>query len=463
MSFRRQKWGKARNPKTVEYASYLARCSEDTAVAWLQTHRHLSTQDLITERHLRWNFDDQPEWDQLLDGVLYLRRSKAINSALARYGTRPMCQLLLKRHPTKSDTINLAANPFGPHWDLIDSSHDKDVLRAVIQNPALSLEAMGVTLDAKRIGFGGDRKQRGLTPDEIALRLFFLGGNERFIGAARGAPQKEDSSPEYIGFPWADLKKRLGELIMELPIQANTCVALSEALQHFGAGLHNQIKLDDPIAAIERWRFDPPTGSVIGELGSFMGQEAFSSTVMTVIASAAIPGTKEWMHTEHHEAFGGFCHNVRALGSYEGIYPEDLLTEQFEERVKAWKAKETEGHSSMRGSPNPLWSNEHMWMTRERRRVVRHYTDWYGDYESHRILDQRLAYLLEKYPHAEREPVENEHVEAQPEHSLLGLRQDLGILYQRVNEIQRSQIPNWLALLGFLVLGGLTAVLAIAF
>ena len=155
MSFRRKKWGKARHPKTVEYASYLARCPDDAAVSWLKKHRHLSTEDLITERHLRWKFDDQPEWDQLLDGVLYLRRSKAINSALARYGTRPICDLLLKRHPTKSDTINLASNPFGPLGPLIGSSQDKDVLRAVIQNPAISLEMMGAILDAKRAGFGG--------------------------------------------------------------------------------------------------------------------------------------------------------------------------------------------------------------------------------------------------------------------------------------------------------------------
>ena len=464
MSFRRKKWGKARHPKTVEYASYLARCPDDAAVSWLKEHRHLSTEDLITERHLRWKFDDQPEWDQLLDGVLYLRRSKLINSALARYGATPMCDLLLKRHPTKSDAINLAANPFGPHWDFIHSSHDSDVLRAVIQNPALSLEEMGVTLDAKRIGFGGDRKQRGLTPDEIALRLYFLGGNERFIAAARGAPQEEDLSPEYTGFPWSDLKDRLAELVLELPVQANTSVALSEALQHFGAGLHNQIKLQDPITAIERWRFD----ILLNDQGfpapaRFMGVPAYSNTVVRMIAYATIPGTKEWMHTEHHEAFGGFCHNARASGSYEGIYPEDLLTDAFKARVKAWKAKETEGRSSLRGSPNPFWSNEHMWMTREWRRVVRHYTDWYGDYESHRMFEQRLAFLLEKYPHAERDAEEKDKVEAQPTLSLQDVREDLAILYQKMSTIERSQIPNWLSVLGFLALGSLIVALAIVF
>lgn len=461
MSFRRKKWDKARHPKTVEYASYLARCPDDAAVSWLKEHRHLSTEDLITERHLRWKFDNQPEWDQLLDGVLYLRRSKAINSALSRYGTTPMCNLLLKRHPTKSDTINLAANPFGPHWELIDSSHDSDVLRAVIQNPALSLEAMGVTLDAKRIGFGGDRKQRGLSPDEIAVRLYFLGGNERFIAAARGAPQEEESSPEYIGFPWGDLKKRLGELVMELPVQANTSVALSEALQHFGAGLHNQIKLQDPITAIERWRFDVPNDQGFAVPARFMGVPAYSNAVVRMIAYAAIPGTKEWMCTEHHEAFGGFCHNVRALGSYEGIYPEDLETEAFTERVKAWKAKETEGRASFDGSPNPLWSNEHMWMTRERRRVVHRFTDWYGGYENHRAFERRLAFLLEKYPHAERDPAEKDLAELQPEHSLQDVRKDLAMLYQTMNDIQRSQIPKWLTVLGFLALGGLMVALAI--
>jgi hypothetical protein len=459
MKYRRRSPGQPRDPKVVELATYLARCPEHVAVEWLQQHRRVPTDTIVTNRHWNWEFEDEPEWNQVLDAVLHCRRSAAINSALARYGTTDMTYFLQKRPLSKSDWINLASNPsaIGVQWRDAEMA-DIDIKRAALENPALMLEAMAALLDAKRAGFGGDRKQEGLSTDELALRLYLLSRNEKFRRAASGATQEEESAREYIGFPWSDLKARLGELILELPIQANTAAAITKALSQYSAGLSNQIKFEDPIKAIERWRVQLE-GRSDDRLGFFMGEGAYASITMSMVANAAIRGTKEWMTTDHHEAFGGFCHNVRALGSYEGIYPEDLLTDNFQARVKLWKEHEAKRFSSIRGTPNPFWYNEHMWLTPERRRVVRHYTDWYGEFQDHATYEIRLQNLQKKFPGMVGDDEEDELPESQIyNYSMDDVRNDMLTIYNKVDHLESRNLPNSLTLIGYVLLISLVGI-----
>jgi hypothetical protein len=237
----------ARDPKVVEYANYLAKCPDDAAVNWLVQNRHVSTQDILEGVFSGyWYAQDKPEWDQLIDGVLYLRRSPAINSALARYGSSAMADFLQKRNLSKSDLVNLAANPAagGLLW-LVYEGQDKDILKAALQNPALSIAEMAILLGAKRAGFGGERKPLDISVDDIVVRLYLISGNERFRQAAKGARQPEDDSPEYIGFPWMDLKDHLGELILSLPVRANTAIAITPA-----CAIRSRSKIQLPLSTV---------------------------------------------------------------------------------------------------------------------------------------------------------------------------------------------------------------------
>ena len=452
MKHKRQISRQPRDPKVVEVATYLARCPEHVAVEWLQRNRHVPVETIVANRYWRTEFEDAPEWNSLLDAVLYCRRSAAINSALARYGTKKITRFLKKRPLSKSDWINLASNP-----SAIVGYHDAklvdiDIKRAALENPALTLEAMGIFLDAKSAGFGNDRQPVGLSTDELALRLRLLARNEKLIHAASGGPQAETSSREYIGFPWGDLKKRLGEFILELPVQANTAVAITEALSEYNAGLYNEIKLEDPIQAIERWR-SLPESHQDDYLGDFMGEQAYAPVVMSVVAKAVIPGTKQWMTTDHHEAFGGFCHNVRALGEYEGIYPEDLLAEDFQARVKRWKEHEANHFSSLHGAPNPFWYNEHMWLTPERRRIVRRYTDWQGDHEDLTSYEIRLQHLQKKFPEIIGDDHEDDLPESQPQtHNMEDVKNDMLAIYQKVERLESRNTPSLIEFIGYLLL-----------
>lgn len=445
----------ARDPRVVEFANYLAKCPEDAAVNWLVRHRSIPIGNILDGEFAGLGVvEDKPEWDQLLDGVLYLRRSSAINSALARYGSSTMAAFLQNRDLSKSDTVNLAANPtaYGMFWLAIERS-DNDILRAVLQNPALSTDVMAIVLGAKRAGFGGKRVPLDVSVDDIAMRLYFISDNERFRRAAKGVKQPEDASQDYIGFPWNDLKDRLGELILSLPVRADTAIAVTKALYDFDAGLMNHIKVADPIAAIERWKVVESDYPISTDLMRQFKQDSVGVKMAAeAVARAVIPGRIEWMMTDHHEAFGGFCHNVKALGKYDdGVDPDDLLSDEFGTRVRAWQERGRGPHDD--GYENPFFDNEYMWLTPERRRVVRKYTSWRGGFTDERAYVRRLAWLKKNNPSMVIDEPIDENVEDEIDgYSLDDVRKDMLTIYDKFGNLERNRIPMWTKIVAILAI-----------
>jgi hypothetical protein len=226
-----------------------------------------------------------------------------------------------------------------------------------------------------------------------------------------------------------------------MPQEPSFASAIIVALSQYHAGANNQIHCDDPIAIIDRWAkpidSDPEFFAASDIHGSYVPW-SFEVTGR-VIANAVIPGRKEWMYTDHHLAFGGFCHNVR-IGHY--LHYEDLLSESFQERVKQWQ--ESELVDDIYGPENPFLFSDGLWATEHGRDVIRAYSSWSEGLES------RENFYRARHPEWFQDEQEDNFEDDSEAYSLEQVREDLLTLWHKVNYIQENLPSNFLLLLIFI-------------
>ena len=302
---------RTREPSVYSFAAYLRTCTEQAAFDWLKRYRDRSL-DFSESFHFP---PEGPEWDPVIDKLLFRRKSRIVDAGLAQFGC---CEKVLRRmYAGDNHTLKVlvCSNPNTIHLRISRTGRLEDTIgwhvvncgslaekRAYLGNAALSFEFMKSCLS-----------DADITADEIALRLYFISFNPMFRYAASGGSVAEDWSREYIGFPWYELKARIAELIVSLPIQANTAQAVCSVCSHFNAGLDNHVKIPEEewLNAINRWSNPDAKGVSKWEdehIGIWQGESVSLSTTRHMIPLAIIPGRRENMLAENDDVFRGFCH-----------------------------------------------------------------------------------------------------------------------------------------------------------
>lgn len=348
------KWIGTREPSVYADAAFVASCSADAAIAWLQKRDRPKP-----------NFSDEyfpplyTEWGRraasegLLDYILLRRKHPVINIALAKHSASQLVLFRLFASGVRALQIAVLQNPFLdsrtiPELDLpwgLFARRDWQFLRSYLANPALSLLFAASALKTVE---RSSEKIEGVTPGlPIELAGFFLkclAENPRYIHLSSKEVEHPKSASRNTD--WDELNEALGDMLQILPVNFSNaegirCILAGRIYQgQTGRPINRIYVADDKIdETIARWRADIDPEDVLKRrdvlrspsFGSY-DHDVYLNYLRLEIARAIVPPSERNFTSENPYRVAAFFSNFIPN---EDLYWKEIDTDDFFARLEA--------------------------------------------------------------------------------------------------------------------------------